>query len=205
MSPSFNSCFASVKFSKRYTTGAWKPSSCLIPPSLLRSDQPPSCPPPPPASLPPCLPGPPSRSRSLFPPQTSRRPAPRPPRLARAADPSPSPPHVQGAQLAVGPTHQPNARHSFFAALPSRALQPQAEEAQGQPPSCLPVRREDALRGAGLRSPLTRPLRAEPRPPLPTLAEPPRPSPGAQPLGRRPGTAPPPPSARPVPVLPATS
>lgn len=85
--PSFSSCFASPKFSKRYSIGCKPSSSSLISPSQLRSYQPPTPkhpPPPPPA----WLPGPPSRSRTL----SSRLKLPANPPRALPGSPGPPPP-----------------------------------------------------------------------------------------------------------------
>ncbi|XP_039078801.1 translation initiation factor IF-2-like [Hyaena hyaena] len=93
-------------------------------------------------------------------PQT--RPAPSRARPDRRPLPLPAAPHVLEARVAAGPTHPASACRSSLAALASRPGQPQAEKARARLPSWPPVRREDALLGAGLRSPLTRPLCSEP-------------------------------------------
>ena len=143
---------------------------------------------------------------SLFPPQTSRRPAPRPPGLARAAAPSPSPP--------LPTCWKPGSRRDQRTGqvLAARALQLSPRGPASPKP-----------RRPGLDCPAARPSCARMRSSAPACAHhshapcapnpsatagprrAARPSPGARPLGRRPGTAPPPPSAWPAPVLPATS
>lgn len=160
--PSFNSCSAPAKFSTRSSKGGWKPSSSRIRTLQLRSNQPPNqmhttTTTPPTLSLS----RPSSRSRGL----SSRLKLPAdPPRALPGRRPLPLPaaPHVLGVRVAAGLKHPASARRSALAALPSRPGQPQAEEAQARLPGCPTVRREDALFGAGLRSPLTRPLCSEP-------------------------------------------
>ncbi|XP_074258344.1 uncharacterized protein LOC141585071 [Saimiri boliviensis] len=127
-------------------------------------------------------------------PQT--RPAPSQARSSRRPLPLPLPaaPHVLGARVAARPTHRISARHSRVSSrgpVGSKLKRPwQGRQASGRMRSA----------AAGPCSPLTRPLR--PRPVHRHRPSESRPA-FAQPLGRRPGTAPRPPSTRPAPVLPA--
>ncbi|XP_073658048.1 uncharacterized protein [Tursiops truncatus] len=98
--------------------------------------------------------------------------------------PLPAAPHVLGARVAAGPTHRPSAQ------LASRSFPLAARPAPGRgspvsTASCTPVRREDAVFGAGLLSPLTRPLSGE-------SIRRRRPSQTAPAYARRPAAGPPP-------------
>lgn len=114
----FNSCFAPAKFSKLYSKVDWKPSSSLIRPSQLRSNQPPTrthpAPPiPPRASIPVSRV---SLPASNFPKIHS---APSRARPGRCPLPLPAAPHVLGAWVAEE-THAPAKRTASVSQLSPR-------------------------------------------------------------------------------------
>ncbi|XP_036135584.1 basic proline-rich protein-like [Molossus molossus] len=176
-----------AKFSKQYSIGDWKPSSSLFSPAQLRyqtptAAHPPHCPPPPPPAG---LPRPPPPSRSL----SSRLKLPAdPPRALPGSPRPPPPPPPRRSPRAGSPGRGGTDAPAISSLLEPRSSPPATPPTpcQGGPrsTSCLPVHREDALRATGLRSPLTRPLRAEPVGRQPSLSRPA--------FARRPAAGPPP-------------
>nr|XP_012629618.1 formin-like protein 5 [Microcebus murinus] len=122
------SCFAPAKFLKLYSKRVWEPSSSLIHPVQLRSNQPPSWNSPLSQGLHP------GRSRSLS--SRLKLPADPPRALPGSPEPPPPPPPRRSPRAespGPGSTDAP-AKYSPLAVLPSRPGRPQAGEAQaGQP------------------------------------------------------------------------